>query len=140
MSYIDTSILVAYYCPERLSRAAQSAIRRAAMPAISALSEVEFISALAMKRRTGKINESTARRILSLFKKHRADHIYRLVPIEAREFAVATDWLESFHTSLRALDALHLAAAFTSGLILTTADKGLAESATLLGVKHELLS
>jgi predicted nucleic acid-binding protein len=104
------------------------------------LEAVEFISALAMKRRTGKINESTARRILSLFKKHRADHIYRLVPIEAREFAVATDWLESFHTSLRALDALHLAAAFTSGLILTTADKGLAESATLLGVKHELLS
>ena len=93
-----------------------------------------------MKRRTGEINESSERRILSLFRKHRADHIYRLVSIEAREFAVATDWLESFRTSLRALDALHLAAAFTSGLILITADKRLAEFAALLRVKHELLS
>ena len=140
MSYIDTSILVAYYCPERLSRAAQSAIRRAAKPTISTLSEVEFISALALKRRTGEINESSARRILSLFKQHRADHIYRLIPIEAREFAVARNWLETFRTSLRALDALHLAAAFTSRLILITADNGLAESAALLGVEHKLLS
>ncbi len=140
MSYIDTSILVAYYCPERLSRAAQSAIRRAKKPAISTLSEVEFASALAMKRRTKELNDSSARRILSLFRQHRADHVYRLLAIEAREFAVATDWLESFSTSLRALDALHLATAFTAKLILITADKGLAESAAVLGVKHELLS
>ncbi len=140
MSYIDTSILVAYYCPERLSRVAQSAIRRATKPAISTLSEVEFVSALAMKRRTKELNDSSARRILSLFRQHRADHVFQLVPIEAREFAAATDWLESFSTSLRALDALHLAAAFTSGLTLITADKGLAESAAVLGVKHALLS
>ena len=140
MSYIDTSILVAYYCPEMLSRAAQSAIREAPEPTISTLSDVEFISALALKRRTGEIDESTARRILSLFRQHRADHIYRLVPIGAREFAVARDWLETFRASLRALDALHLAAASTAGLMLLTADKGLAESAALLGVGHNLLS
>ncbi len=140
MSYIDTSILVAYYCPERLSRVAQLAIRRAAKPTISTLSEVEFISALAFKRRTGEISESSARRILSLFRQHRAAHIYRLVPIEAREFTVARDWLETFRTSLHALDALHLAATFTSGLLLITADRGFAKSAALLGVEHKLLS
>jgi len=57
MSYIDTSILVAYYWPEKLSPAAQAAIRRAGTPTISTLSEVEFISALALKRRTGDIAE-----------------------------------------------------------------------------------
>jgi len=140
MSYIDTSILVAYYWPERLSRAAQAAIRRAESPTISTLSEVEFISALAIKRRTGEITETSARRILTIFRQHRAGHVYRLVPIEAREFAVASEWLATFRTSLRALDALHLATAFTSGLVLITADKVFAESAGRLGIKHELIA
>lgn len=140
MSYIDTSILVAYYWPEKLSQAAQSAIRRAEIPTISALSEVEFISALALKRRTGEIAEVSARRILALFRQHCADHVYRLVPIEAREYAIASEWLATFRTSLRALDALHLAAAFSSGLVLITADKVLAESAEHLGIQYKHVS
>jgi len=140
MSYIDTSILVAYYCPERLSRAAQSAIQRAQSPTISTLSEVEFISALALKRRAREITEISSRRIVALFRQHRAEHLYRLIPIEAREFALASEWLATFRTSLRALDALHLAVAFTSGLVLITADKVFAESAEHLGIQYELIS
>jgi predicted nucleic acid-binding protein len=45
MAYIDTSVLVAYYCPEPLSRAAEKSIRSAASPAISPLVEVELCSA-----------------------------------------------------------------------------------------------
>ena len=140
MSYIDASILVAYYWPERLSQAAQAAIRRAGIPTISTLSEVEFISALALKRRTGELTEVSARRILTLFRHHRADHVYRLLPIEAREYALADKWLATFRTALGALDALHLAVAFSSGLVLVTADRVFAESAGQLGIKHELVT
>jgi len=140
MSYIDTSILVAYYYPERLSRAAQAAILGAKHPTISTLSEVEFVSALSLKRRTGEITERSARRILTVFRQHRAEHVYRLVPIEAREFAIAGEWLATFRTSLRALDALHLATALTSGLVLITGDRVFAESAGHLGIKHKLIA
>ena len=101
---------------------------------------MEFISALALKRRTGDITEVSARRILTLFRQHRTDHVYRLLPIEAREYAIVGEWLTTFRIALRALDALHLAAAFSSGLVLITADKVFAESAGHLGIKHELIT
>ena len=140
MVYIDTSVLVAYYWPEKLSKAAQSAIRENAGPAISPLSEVEFLSALALKSRRGETDAKSVRRILYTFRSHRADGIYRVVPIEAREYALACEWIGTFRTSLRTLDALHLATASTNGLTLVTADRVLAESAKHFGLKHRLVS
>ncbi len=139
MIYIDTSVLVAYYWPETLSRAAQTEIRRSTSPSISPLNELEFISALALKIRTREINEESARLILSMFRRHRAENIYQILAIQAREYAIACEWLGMFRTSLRAPDALHLAVSFSNGLTLVTADKILAESAGQLGVKHKLL-
>jgi predicted nucleic acid-binding protein len=140
MVYIDTSVLIAYYWPESLSAAAQSEIRKAEGPAISPLSEVEFHSALALKKRMKEMDEESARRILSAFRVHRADGVYRVVPIEAREYLLSCEWLGTFRTSLRALDALHLAAAFSNGLTLITADRILAESAKHFGVKYRLVA
>jgi uncharacterized protein len=134
MGYIDTSVLVAYYWPEALSQAAQEEIRRAKRPSISPLSELEFSSALALKIRTRDINEKSARHILSMFRQHRADNVYQILPIEAREYAIAGEWIGMFHTSLRSLDALHMAVSFCNGLKLITADRNLAESAGQLGV------
>jgi len=139
MAYIDTSVLVAYYWPEALSGAAQAEIRRAKRPAISPLSELEFISALALKIRTGEVNEKSARLILSTFRRHRADNVYRILPLEAREYAIACEWIGMFRTALRALDALHMAVSFSNDLALITADKTLAESAKKLGVKHKFI-
>jgi uncharacterized protein len=140
MAYIDTSVLVAYYSPETLSLAAQTEIRRTAEPSISALTVVEFTSALAIKIRTNEMDEASARRILSIFQLHRSSGVYRVIPMEAREYSIACKWLETFRTSLRALDALHLAAAFAHELKLITADKILAQSAHGLGVKYKLIS
>jgi len=140
MVYIDTSVLIAYYWPEAISPAAQSEIRKARGPAISPLSEVEFHSALALKKRMKEMDEESARRILSAFRAHRRDGVYRIVPIEAREYALSCEWIETFRTPLRALDALHLAAAFSNGLTLITADKVLADSAKCFGVKHRLIA
>jgi uncharacterized protein len=46
MVYIDTSVLVAYYCPEPLSEKAEKLLIRYLKPAISSLTEVGFFSAV----------------------------------------------------------------------------------------------
>ena len=140
MAYIDTSVLIAYYWPEALSEAAQAEIRRAKPPTVSALTEVEFRSALALKTRTGDMDEGLARQALSAFRLHRLEGVFRIVSIEAREYAMASEWIETFKSPLRTLDALHLAAASSNDLRLVTADKALAESAKLFGVRHKLIA
>jgi len=139
MEYIDTSLLVAYYCPERLSTAAQKAIREASAPTISPLVDVEVHSAIALKVRTRELDGAEAARVLAQFRLHVADGRYRLVPIEAREYGLARDWIGRLSTSLRTLDALHLAAAFANGLELLTTDKPFAGAAKHFGVKCHLI-
>ena len=140
MAYIDTSVLVAVYCPEPLSDAAQRAVRGAGTPTISMLTEVEFCSALSLKVRTGGLDARAATRILSLLRSHMKDGMYDLVPIGVAECALAADWIASLSTTLRTLDALHLAAAHSHGLTLVTADKSLAEAADHFGVKNRCLA
>lgn len=140
MAYIDTSVLVAYYCPEPLSDTADRVVRAADLPSISPLTELEFHSALAIKIRTGEMDVEIANRLLDRLRTHLRDRRYQIVPIEARAYALACDWIGRFTTSLRTADALHLAAAFLSGLKLLTADKDLARSAKHFGVEHELIS
>jgi uncharacterized protein with PIN domain len=72
MAYIDTSVLVAYYCPEPLSKPAQQAIRRADPPTISPLVELELYSAVAAKVRSGDLDEAAAVRIITLLARHLA--------------------------------------------------------------------
>ncbi len=140
MTYVDTSLLVAYYCPERLSDAAQTALRKVRAAAISWLVEVELVSAVARKVRAGELDEAEAGRIVVLFHEHQASGYFLPLPIESSQYALAREWIGRFSTPLRTLDALHLAVAYTANLRLLTADKGLARSADHFGVKHELLS
>ena len=46
MNYIDTSVLIAYYCPEPISETAEKLILSSKRPCISSLTEVELASAL----------------------------------------------------------------------------------------------
>ena len=140
MAYIDTSVLVAYYCPEPLSHAAEESVRKADPPVISPLVEVEMFSAVAAKTRTGEMDAEAARRVLSCFRKHCAHGVFAIVSIGAREYAAACEWISAFSTPLRTVDALHLAAAFANGLTILTADKNLARSARKLGVGCRLIS
>jgi predicted nucleic acid-binding protein len=139
MAYIDTSVLVAYYCPEPLSTAAQREMRGVDEPTLSLLTEVEFCSALAVKARMRQLSAQSAERLLSRFRLHLRERRYRIVPIEAQEYALACDWIGRFSTPLRTVGALHLAAAFSSGLRLLTADRALARCAARLGVEHMLI-
>jgi len=139
MAYIDTSVLVAYYCPEPLSATAQQVIRDDVEPVISPLTEVEFCSALAIKVRTRELDMKMAQRLLSQFRLHLQDGCYRLVPVDAREYALACDWIKRFSTPLRTVDALHLATAFAGGLHLVTADRELARAAEHFAVTYRLI-
>ena len=65
MTYLDTSVLAAYYCPETFSTQAEEAILRASQPAISQLVEVELHSALARKIREGALTKSEGVRIVT---------------------------------------------------------------------------
>jgi len=140
MAYIDTSVLAAYYCTEPLSTAAQRAIREDEAPTISPLVEVELCSAVALKVRRKELDVVAANRVLSLFQLHLDNGLYAMVPIQAREYTLAREWVGRFTTPLRALDALHLAAAFTNNLSLLTCDKNLARCAREFGIEHQLIS
>jgi predicted nucleic acid-binding protein len=134
MHYVDTSVLVAYYCPEVLSAAAGKAMNQLTQPRISVLVEVEFASALSLKTRTGELTRGDARRAMDCFQSHRVSNLYGIAPVAAAEYARAMEWLGSFDTPLRTMDALHLAIAANHDCTLLTADQVLAKVARKLQV------
>jgi predicted nucleic acid-binding protein len=138
--YIDTSLLVPYYCPEALSSAAERVLRGDPQPAVSDLVEVEFFSALAAKVRARGMAAADARRVGEAFLGHLQDAMFVRIAVERRHYEVARGWLARFTTPLRALDALHLAMADAEGLRLVTADRDLSRSARRLGVAVTLVS
>lgn len=128
-AYIDTSVLGAYYCPEDLSAAAETALRAIRTPVISLLSEVEFSSLMARKRHLKEINERQAQAILDLFSAHVADGAYRRIAATTEHFLNARQLIGAPQKALHTLDALHLSIAISENLTLMTADRDLAKAA-----------
>ena len=79
-------------------------------------------------------------RITAKFLAHLDDLFYARLPIESHHYTLARDWIGRFTSSLRSLDAIHLAVASLSGSMLIAADEGLAKSAELLSVDCYLVS
>ena len=140
MVYIDTSILVAYYCPEKISDQVEKILVETSSPAISQLTDVELTSALARKIREKALSEEDGKAVLDVFRTHIDENSYTYLPIQPKHFSTAMDWIAQFNTPLRTLDALHLAIASKSKAPLLTADIKLAESAKELGVEVTLIS
>ncbi len=67
MVYIDTSVLVAYYCPEAMSNQVENILVNTDRPAISQLTEVELASALARKIRERTLAREDGNEILELW-------------------------------------------------------------------------
>ncbi|MBI2203494.1 MAG: type II toxin-antitoxin system VapC family toxin [Candidatus Rokubacteria bacterium] len=137
--YIDTSLLVPYYCPETLSRKAERILRGDAHPAVSDLVEVEFFSALAKKVRAREMLAADATRTGEQFLGHLHAAMYTRIALQRRHYEAARNWLARFASPIRALDALHLAIADGEGLRLATADRDLSRSARRLGVSVTLV-
>jgi predicted nucleic acid-binding protein len=137
--YVDTSALVPYYCPEPLSPAVQRFLGQQGDRAISDLVEVELLSALARKVRTGELRRADAHRIQEVFRSHLEAGLYLRLPVERRHFAIAREWLATLHTSLATLDALHLAIAADQDCPLVTVDLALARAGRAVGARVRLL-
>ena len=135
MIYLDTSILVAYYCPEALSVAAEHLVRARVRPSISDLTEVELLSAVSRKIRANELELREAGRIVGQFLAHLEGDLYNRLPLERRHYKLARDWMAQLSTPLRSLDALHLAVAAVEGLPFATADRTLARSGADLGLR-----
>lgn len=138
MVYLDTSVLVAYYCPEPLSAKVQRLLQKTPDRIISPLVEIEFCSAITMKVRMRELTKSQADQIFAMFQLHCDEGNFEHVAIESREYHLARQWIAGMQTSLRTMDALHLATAFANDLSLVTSDKVLSQAAKHFGVscKH----
>jgi hypothetical protein len=135
MYYIDTSVLVAYYCPETLSGQVQSFLGEQFKPAVSDLTDVELFSAVARKVRMGDLSPSDGNRILSKFLSHLDGGLFTIISLESQHWRIARGWIGLFSTSLRTLDALHLAIASAGDFTLVTSDQHLLQAADTLAVK-----
>ncbi|MBI1870559.1 MAG: type II toxin-antitoxin system VapC family toxin [Chlamydiae bacterium] len=138
MFYIDTSVLVAYYCPEALSDKVEHYLMRG-QSVISPLTEVELFSAVSRKIREGQMQSTDGRRVLARYLSHAEGSFYLKVAIETHHYRLARDWLGEFSTPLRSFDALHLAVAVSEDLTPLTADRAFSKSANALGIKTVFL-
>ena len=140
MFYVDTSLLAAYYTLEPLSDKVEEFLRTQDRPAISNLTELELFSALSRKVREKRIKPVDAGQVGARFLAHLESELFTRVPVETGHYRLARDWLGLFNTSLRSLDALHLAVASIEGLTVATADVGLAKATRALGLDVLLLT
>jgi hypothetical protein len=139
MVYVDTSALVAYYCPEPLSERVETFLTTRTKPNISALTEIELFSAVSKKVRTKEMKRNDARRVVARFLTDIENEYYTSLPLEASYYRLARDWIGMFNLSLRTLDALHLAISSSEGLDIVTTDPGLFKSAKALSINAILL-
>jgi len=111
MIYVDTSLLVVYYCPEALSLQAEELLREQIKPGLSRLTEVEFVSAVAKKVRQRELSSIDGNRILAKFVSHVKAELFQMIPVEDHHWQRASGWISLFATARRTLDALNLAIA-----------------------------
>jgi predicted nucleic acid-binding protein len=136
--YLDTSVLVALYIPERRSSAVAAAVG-AARQAISALCEVEFASAVARRSRERAISSADAARVLETFDAHVGEQRFERLPVVPHTFSEAARMLRAGTAPLAALDALHLAIVRGHTHTLLTADAQLARAAERFDLKVRLI-
>lgn len=138
--YLDTSVLVSVYVPEKHSDEILNLLKTSKEKfSISRLTETEFFSALALKKRNKELSQSDINSITRLFHQHLSQLIYEKVHITDAVFETAIHFLTLYKTHLRTLDALHLACASNINAKLITADKILAKSAEQLDVSTQLI-
>jgi predicted nucleic acid-binding protein len=139
--YVDTSVLGAYYCPERLSEQAQEHLQSLAqIPVIGLLTEVELTSLVSKKRRSRELTEANARRVLMAFQAHLEEGYFQRCEMTAIDYFQARDLLATMKTSLTTLDTLHVALVRRHELELITADTLMGRMAQRLQIKTTVLS
>lgn len=141
MHYLDTSILIPLYRPEILSPQAEQLLNESApAPAISTLTQVEVASVLSRCVRMNELTAEQAREIERTLAGDLDAGVLVRVPFHDSCYWQARYWLSRYNTTLRTLDALHLACAAEHGLTLVTGDHALTGAADTLGASTHLLT
>ena len=138
--YLDTSALLPYYREETISSGIQDLLISFKPPVIiSDLTRVEFASAVARWVRMNEISEAQAILIEDTFTKDVSAGLFLSKPLISKHYSQAEKWITTRKTSLRTLDALHLACCWSLGAELITCDKTLHQSAKSLEVQSRLV-
>jgi uncharacterized protein len=138
--YLDTSALLPFYRNESSSYLIQKFLLDIDPPAlISNLTRVEFASAIARWLRMNELTEAEAGLIESTFTNDIKSGLFIGHSISPKQFNQAEKWILARKTSLRTLDALHLASSWSSEAEMITCDKILHQSAKQLGISSHLI-
>lgn len=136
MLYFDTSVLLPFYRKEASSAAVERLLLSQHEPVlISLLTELEVASALARWVRIKELDESQAHRVENAFREDIRAGRFRVLEPRADDYARALAWLLSRKTSLRALDALHLACALGHEAELVSSDAAMLRAARHFGLR-----
>lgn len=138
--YFDTSALLPYYRNEANSLEVQRFLLEVPPPVlISRLTRVEFASAIARWVRMNELTEAEASLIENAFSDDIKAGLYIVQSVSTSHFNQAEKWISSKRSSLRTLDALHLACSWSSNAELITCDKTLYQSASKLGLSSHFI-
>ena len=139
MLYLDTSVLVTLFTPERESEAVKNWVldRGTADFGISEWVVTEFLSAISAKIRMNVISREDAAAAEKQFSQSRRD--LAMLNFENRYCADAGRFLRGQETALRANDALHLAIVSGASATLCTRDRRFADAIRSIGLPVEHL-
>lgn len=112
MIYLDTSVLLPLFVPEPTSETLHRRLK--SLPrenlTISEWSRAEFVSAIGIHVRAGRLQSLLAQAAVQTFREIAEASLLVLAP-DREDFLLAAQFLEQFDLGLRAGDALHLAIA-----------------------------
>jgi len=136
---LDTSVILPFYFPEKLSAKIEKYLINVSDPAISNLVELEFFSGISKKFRMGEISETEAMKIIEKFNNHLNERYYKRLTVSALHYQEAKKLILDFSTPLRTLDALQIAVSAHYCDLMVTSDINLAKGCQVSGVNYKLL-
>ena len=136
MVYVDTSVWVALLCPEIHSESVASWFGSESRPLVSAdWTSVEFESALALMKRTGRLPVDREKEVREAF--GRIDQGLRpWVPVTRASLRLASELVSRWEVGLRSGDAVHVAVAQELGVLdFATVDRAQTRAAAAQGMR-----
>lgn len=135
--FVDTSVLVKFYYPEKDSDRVENLILSSQLVYLSTLTIVEMASALSKKVRTKELKKGKEIAIWNSFQDDLETEQIQVVTLDERHYFKAADLVREFggRYGIKTLDALHLSTAHgLQPVEFVCSDKSLSNVALKLGL------